>query len=85
MFRSTETITTNPQGTVIGYDYKVEDKRNVTSVEEFKYYITEANTQYRLEGTWMEEDGVVSQVDAISKGSSATITSTETTTTTGTQ
>lgn len=85
VFRSVETITTNPQGTVIGYDYKVEDKRNVTSVDEFKYYITEANTQYRLEGTWMEEGGVVSQVDAISKGSSATITSTTTSSTTGTQ
>lgn len=84
VYRSTETITTNPQGTVIGYDYKVEDKRNVTSVEEFKYYLTEANTQYRLEGTWMEENGVISQVDAMSKGSATTITTTQTTTSTGT-
>lgn len=84
VYRSTETVTTNPQGTVIGYDYKVEDKRNVTSVQEFTYYITEANTQFRLEGTWMEEGGVVSQVDAISKGSAATITQRTTTTGTGT-
>lgn len=41
-----------------------------------EYSITEANTQYRLEGTWIEEGGKSSGVDALSSGSSGLITTT---------
>lgn len=40
------------------------------------YSLTEANTQYRLEGTWVEEGGVSANVDALSQGASGTIAST---------
>jgi len=54
------------------------------STETTTFSITEANTQYRLEGTWIEEGGFTSGVKARSPGSSGTIqtTSTETTPTT---
>lgn len=81
VYRSVETITTSPQGTVIGYDYKVENNLDVTTTQEYTYKITEANTQYRLEGTWMEEGGNVSAFDAISAGSYGSITVTESATT----
>ena len=47
------------------------------------YSITEANTQMRLEGTWIEAGGLSARVDAIARpaGGSITETSTETTTT----
>lgn len=50
-----------------------------------QYEITEANTQYRLEGTWVEEGGKVSGVDALSSGSAGLITTTTTTDTTTAQ
>jgi len=37
------------------------------------YQITEANSQYRLEGTWVEVDGKVSPVQARSAGSSGVV------------
>jgi hypothetical protein len=42
------------------------DTRTVTSST--TYSLTEANSQFRLEGTWIEKDGVVSKVDALSPG-----------------
>lgn len=39
------------------------------------YEITEANSQYRLEGTWIEKDSpIVSRVDALSRGTYGIIT-----------
>lgn len=39
------------------------------------YEITEANSQYRLEGTWIEKDSpIVSRVDALSRGTFGIIT-----------
>jgi len=56
--------------------------RTVTSTT--TYNITEANSQYRLEGTWIEKDSpIVSDVDALSPGGTGSIT-TSTTTDTGT-
>lgn len=46
--------------------------RTTTTITTF--LITEANTQYRLEGTWIEEGGAISGVDALSRGASSTIT-----------
>ncbi len=54
------------------------------TVETTTFQITEANTQYRLEGTWIEQGGFTSPVKARSPGSSGTITTTETTTDGGT-
>jgi len=42
------------------------------------YSITEANTQMRLEGTWIEAGGLSARVDAISRGVGGTITETST-------
>lgn len=81
VYRSVETVTTSPQGTVIDYDYEVVDNFDVTTTQEYTYKITEANTQYRLEGTWMEAGGRVSAFDAISAGSYGSITVTESATT----
>lgn len=49
--------------------------RSRSSTTEFS--ITEANSQYRLEGTWIEEGGVTAQVDARSPGTSGVIATTE--------
>jgi hypothetical protein len=38
------------------------------------FTLTEQNTQYRLEGTWIEDGGVASGVDALSRGNASTIT-----------
>ncbi|MBN1267947.1 MAG: hypothetical protein JXB04_00010 [Kiritimatiellae bacterium] len=43
------------------------------------FSITEANSQYRLEGTWIEDGGVSAQVDARSAGTSGIITTAEAT------
>lgn len=43
------------------------------------YQITEANTQYRLEGTWLEKGGKSSDVDALSPATSGLVTQTATT------
>ncbi len=45
-----------------------------TTTSSFK--ITEANSQYRLEGNWIEEAGNASGVDAISPGTAGVITTT---------
>jgi len=45
------------------------------------FQITEANTQYRLEGTWIEQGGFTSGVKARSPGSSGSIQTTTTETT----
>lgn len=45
-----------------------------TTTQTFK--ITEANTQYRLEGNWIEEGGNASSVDALSPGTAGVITTT---------
>lgn len=78
VYRSVETITISPQGTVISRDVEVQDNRSQTTTQEVTYRITENNTQYILEGTWMEEGGRVSEVKAMSKGAASTITTTTT-------
>ena len=40
------------------------------------FTLTEANTQWRLEGTWIEKDGVAAQVDALSPGGVGLVTTT---------
>lgn len=56
---------------------------STTTVRTFTdFAITEANTQYRLEGTWIEQGGFTSPVKARSPGSSGTIQTTDTATTT---
>lgn len=47
------------------------DTTTITGTREFE--ITEANSQLRLEGTWVEEGGFASRVDAISSGAGGTI------------
>jgi len=50
-------------------------ERSDSSVDYRVYEITEANSQYVLEGTWVEEGGVVAQVSAISPGTAGVISS----------
>ena len=70
--------------TTVKYDVKtgVEISRTVKTTGSTKYSITEANTQYRLQGTWVEEGGVVSGVDALSPASAGLISTTTSSTTT---
>jgi hypothetical protein len=42
------------------------------------FNLTEANTQWRLEGTWIEKGGVAAQVDALSPGGVGLVTTTTT-------
>jgi hypothetical protein len=44
-----------------------------TSNAESQFVLTAANTQYRLEGTWVEQGGAVAGVDALSSGAAGAI------------
>jgi len=83
VYRSVETTTTTPDGTVTAHNVSITDNRTDTSTktETVTYSITEANSQYRLQGTWVEEGGKVSEVDGLSAGNSGTISTTTSTTT----
>jgi hypothetical protein len=52
------------------------DNNTTTTTKTTSYKITEANSQYRLEGNWIEEAGNASEVDAISPGTAGVITTT---------
>jgi hypothetical protein len=75
---SRNVTTTRNQGSGSGNSSSSGSTSTTTTFTDFQ--ITEANTQYRLEGTWIEQGGVTSGVKARSPGSSGTIqtTSTET-------
>ncbi len=60
------------------------DTSTTTTSTHSEYEITEANTQYRLEGTWIQTGGGSSGVDALSSGTYGLITTETSTTTTGT-
>lgn len=83
IYRSVETTTTTPDGTVTAHNVSITDNRTDTSTETetVTYTITEANSQYRLQGTWVEQAGKVSEVDGISAGNSGTISTTSSSTT----
>ncbi len=51
-------------------------KNTVTTTTTTEYNITEANSQYRMQGTWVEEGGKVANLDAISSGTAGVITTT---------
>lgn len=90
VYESTKTTTVSPAGTTINDSVTITDNRSNgrtrtrdrsqdyeqtdETVETTKYYITEANTQYRMQGTWVEEAGVSSGVDALSAGTAGVIT-----------
>lgn len=65
---TTTVVYDNATGKEISRSTKTEgtDTRTVTATT--TYSLTEANSQFRLEGTWIEKDGVVSKVDALSPG-----------------
>ena len=89
-YESITTTTTTPNGNVLTESRVIKDNRSSSTnssrergreysdgrqqVESTKYYITEANTQYRLQGTWIEEGGVNASVDALSPATSGLIT-----------
>ena len=54
---------------------------STTTTESTEFSITEATSQYRLEGTWVELGGKTSGVQARSAGTSGLITTTSSTTT----
>lgn len=65
--------------TNVTVDNRSETKTNndtTTTTKTTSFKITEANTQYRLEGNWIEEGGKASGVDAISPGTAGVITTT---------
>ena len=51
---------------------------NVTTTTENTFLLTDANSQYRLRGSWVENEGVVGQVDAIAAGAGGFISTTTT-------
>ncbi len=83
IFKKVSTTKTTPDGTVISHNVSETGTRTDTSTKTATttYMITEANTQYRLQGTWVEEAGKVSEVDGISPGNSGMISTTTSTTT----
>ncbi|MBP7829735.1 MAG: hypothetical protein KA248_07440 [Kiritimatiellae bacterium] len=90
VYRSEQTYTVTPSGSSNLVSQSITDNRSNgrtrsrdqvqdynqknETVEYTKYYITEANTQYRMQGTWVEEAGVSSGVDALSAGTAGVIT-----------
>jgi hypothetical protein len=74
---SRNTTVTRASGSGSGSD----NSRNQTSetVETTEFSISENNTQYRLEGTWIEKGGGTSPVRARSAGSAGSIVTEETT------
>lgn len=50
--------------------------RDVTSTSSSSFTLTEANSQYRLQGTWIEQGGGRANVDALSPGSVGSVTTT---------
>lgn len=68
---SRNVTTTRNQGTGSGSSSSKGSTSTTTTFTDFQ--ITEANTQYRLEGTWIEQGGFTSGVKARSPGSSGTI------------
>lgn len=85
-YQKTTTTTTikNETGETLSRDVKTEKlqsnistkEQSTATVSTTKFTITEANTQYRLEGNWIEEGGNASSVDALSPGTAGVITTT---------
>jgi len=69
-------VTDNSTGDVISNTTTTTGTSSTTTTR--TYAITEANTQMRLEGTWIEAGGLSARVDAISRGTGGTITETST-------
>lgn len=65
-----EISTDNPSGETVTDIKTYEEGSGVATIEETTFLISEANTQYRLEGNWIEIGGVHAGVDALSRGSS---------------
>lgn len=77
----TTTVIDNKTGLIVSRDVKTtgttsrERTDNVTVETINTYTLTEANVQYRLEGTWIEKNSpIVSRVDALSRGTFGIIT-----------
>ena len=66
-----EVVVDNVTGQEIQRTETVTDNRTSSAVSEF--ILTAANTQYRLQGTWVEQGGVVAGVDALSAGAAGAI------------
>lgn len=76
VYQEVTTVIQNPSGEEISRKYTQSGNANYATTKTTTYSLTEANTQYRLQGTWVEEGGVTSGVDAISPASSGLITTT---------
>lgn len=72
VFREVTTTTVKPSGETTTETRTITDNRTSTSTT--TYSLTEANSQYRLQGTWVEEGGVSSSVDALSSGANGVVT-----------
>lgn len=71
-------VTDNRTGDVISNTSTTTGNTTSSTTTTRTYAITEANTQMRLEGTWIEAGGLSARVDAISRGVGGTITETAT-------
>lgn len=72
---TTEIVVNNPTSTSRTID------STATTTTTRTYQITESTSQFRLQGTWIEDAGVSAAVDAISPGGIGSIVTTDTTTT----
>jgi len=82
-FRQVQTYTVTPSGQRINSSTSYIDSRSRNQGNQQEtvthYYLTEANVQYRLQGTWIEEGGQNANVDALSAGTAGVITTTSVT------
>ena len=62
---STNVANSNAASTAIA---SATDSNGTSAATEQRYALGDANTQYRMRGTWIEEGGVTANVDAISPG-----------------
>lgn len=71
---TTVTVKNNTTGQTISQTTTRTESQSETHGQTQTYSITEANSQYRLEGQWVEKDGNTSGVDAISSAGAGVVT-----------
>lgn len=66
-------LESTPQGSMQDVSRTLVDGSGVATSTETTFILTEANTMYRLEGSWVEIGGVIAGVDALSSGGNGLI------------
>ncbi len=74
-YREVQIVTQTPTGIVIEQETIVEDRREQQESDGVvrEYILGAQNTQYRLQGVWVEVGGVSANVDALAAGSAGSV------------